>query len=197
MTESVIAGEAGDIHVLVEPVPDARGMAIICHPHPLYGGTMHDSVVAALALAARGAQITPVRFNFRGVGRSEGAFDKGVGETEDVLTLSRWLSEELGGSTIYLAGYSFGAGVALAAAQRLQARSLVVVAPPLQMIAPVTVPTLAVLGAKDLIVPVDGARSALSACDGVSVSVLEEADHFFADSLGTIADVAGEFLNGT
>lgn len=196
MTERVIPGEAGAIHLLAEPVPAASGSAIICHPHPLYGGGMHDAVVVALARGCVLAGIAPLRFNFRGVGRSEGTFDRGVGETEDVLTLARWHSEEEGTEILCLMGYSFGAGIALAAAARLPVQSLVLVAPPVSMIVPTDVRTLVLLGHADQIVPVAEAKAAFATSTQTRVEVLEHSDHFFGQALDRITRLTGEFLNG-
>ena len=88
-------------------------VALVCHPHPLYGGTMHNKVVyqAAKALHQRGAAV--LRFNFRGAGQSEGAHDRGIGEQADVRTALDYLSVEFPGKPIVLAGFSFGSWVGL------------------------------------------------------------------------------------
>ncbi len=88
-------------------------VALVCHPHPLYGGTMHNKVVyqAAKALHQRGAAV--LRFNFRGAGQSEGAHDRGIGEQADVRTALDYLSAEFPGKPIVLAGFSFGSWVGL------------------------------------------------------------------------------------
>ena len=112
-----IQGPAGRIEVLVDaPVPDAaepglaaKGVAVIAHPHPLFGGTMDNKVVQTLARAFVSKGWTSVRFNFRGVGDTEGVHDHGVGEAQDLLAVVQHLAPV---GPLALAGFSFGAFVA-------------------------------------------------------------------------------------
>ena len=110
-----LEGRAGKLEALLWTVPDPEPpfVALVCHPHPLFGGTMHNKVVyqAAKALHECGAPV--LRFNFRGVGLSEGAHDKGIGERDDVRTALDYLAAEFLGKPIVLAGFSFGAFVGL------------------------------------------------------------------------------------
>src|SRR5580658_5250091 len=110
-----IAGPAGRIEALLwtVPVADPALVAVVCHPHPLYGGTMHNKVVfqAAKALHQNGA--TVLRFNFRGVGLSEGTYDRGQGEQDDVRAAIDYLSAEFPGRPILVSGFSFGSSVGL------------------------------------------------------------------------------------
>jgi hypothetical protein len=87
--------------------------ALVCHPHPLFGGTMHNKVVYQTAKTIHGFGLPVVRFNFRGVGLSEGAHDKGVGEEGDVLAVLDFLAAEYPGAPLLLAGFSFGSWVGL------------------------------------------------------------------------------------
>jgi alpha/beta superfamily hydrolase len=115
------------------PEGPARGQAIILHPHPLYGGSMHNNVVEALAQGALAAGWGALRFNFRGVGGSSGAHDAGRGEQEDVAAAAAWLGKRHPGP-LALMGYSFGTLVGSAAAARLPGLAAGVwVAPPLAM----------------------------------------------------------------
>ena len=123
---------AGFLEVLLAaPRAPARGAALICHPHPLYGGAMSNKVVYTLASTALQSGLYALRFNFRGVGRSQGLHDEGRGETDDAV----WLGEQLraalpAGTPLLLAGFSFGSFVALKAAARLTPVALMSVAPP-------------------------------------------------------------------
>ncbi|RZI70069.1 MAG: alpha/beta fold hydrolase, partial [Variovorax sp.] len=114
-----LAGAAGVIEALRDVPPPGvhpRGVAVIAHPHPLFGGTMDNKVVQTLARAFVGAGWTAVRFNFRGVGTSEGAHDEGRGETDDMLALVQQVAPE---GPLSIAGFSFGAFVAINALQTL------------------------------------------------------------------------------
>lgn len=125
----------GKLEVCVEkPIhhPDnPDGVALICHPHPLHGGTMTNKVVTTLAKAFRELNCLTVRFNYRGVGQSDGHFDKGMGETEDTLFMLDWINKIHRPQKIYMAGFSFGAFVSLRAASKtpLQLAHLLTVAP--------------------------------------------------------------------
>lgn len=129
----VIQGPIGIIQALWDEPPQAvcRGVVLICHPHPLHGGTMENKVVYALHRAAIKAGFASLRFNFRGVGTSAGMHDGSVGETEDTVFLGGWLRSKMPlPMPLILAGFSFGAFVALAAAWQLRANGLVSIAPP-------------------------------------------------------------------
>ncbi len=106
----------GRLHLPDESAPNAG--VVVCHPHPLMGGDMHNNVVMGVCRELVGSGMAVLRFNFRGVGASAGTHDQGRGEVEDAQEALRYLSElpELGGRAIGLAGYSFGAGVAVKAA---------------------------------------------------------------------------------
>jgi hypothetical protein len=103
-----VAGAAGAIEVARDPAAEPRGVAVIAHPHPLFGGTMDNKVVQTLARAFVACGWTAVRFNFRGVGRSEGAHDEGRGERDDLLAVVQALAPT---GPLCLAGFSFGAFV--------------------------------------------------------------------------------------
>jgi alpha/beta superfamily hydrolase len=106
------------------------GVAVIAHPHPLQGGTMHNKVVTILERALLELGLATVRFNFRGVGQSEGVHDNGIGETDDLVAIAAWLRQACPGDTQWLAGFSFGSYVTLRAAPRIHPAQLVLVAPP-------------------------------------------------------------------
>ncbi len=129
-----IAGPAGALETLVEvPVGfDGRAIAIVCHPHPLFGGTLHNKVVHMTARALQESGFATLRFNFRGVGASAGVFDDGRGETDDALAICDYALGRWPGAALTLAGFSFGAFVAYQAASRRPAVRLYSIAPPVQ-----------------------------------------------------------------
>jgi alpha/beta superfamily hydrolase len=112
----VIAGTAGPLEAVVEvPEGASRSFMVICHPHPLHGGTMNNKVVTTLARSAHELGVPTLRFNFRGVGASAGGFDEGRGETDDALAVIAWGRQRWPDATLWLAGFSFGGCVALRA----------------------------------------------------------------------------------
>ncbi|MCC2639419.1 MAG: Alpha/beta family hydrolase [Moraxellaceae bacterium] len=133
----LLPGPAGAIEarLLLPPAGSAR-VAVICHPHPLHGGSMDNKVVSTLVRTWRDAGLATLRFNFRGVGASAGSHAHGEGEVDDLLAVLHWLQADQGTSQVWLAGFSFGAWVAAAAVQRLPPglalQRLVLVAPPVQ-----------------------------------------------------------------
>jgi uncharacterized protein len=195
-----IAGPAGAIECAIdEPADVPRGHAVICHPHPQAGGTLDNKVVQTLARAFAQLGLRSVRFNFRGIGASEGAWDGGRGEVEDalaVISAYRHGAEAEAGLVLplVLAGFSFGGYVAAEAARRLpegaKASRLVLVAPSTQKERVPAVPsnTLVVHGDADDVVPLaatlDWARP-----QSLPVTVLPGAGHFFHGQLTLLKDI--------
>lgn len=131
-TTFLLPGPAGVLELASDrPVSEiARaGTALICHPHPLQGGTMHNKVVTTLERSLRELGLATVRFNFRGVGGSAGSFDEGRGETHDALAVAAWIKQVRPDDVLWLAGFSFGSYVALRVAGQLPAKQLITVAP--------------------------------------------------------------------
>lgn len=110
-----IAGPAGRMEALLEAPDNGPPVeaAVVCHPHPLFGGTLHNKVVHRMARALRSLGSVVLRFNFRGVNRSQGEHSHGIGEVEDARAAQDWLRATYPGLPCCLAGFSFGAGVAL------------------------------------------------------------------------------------
>lgn len=126
-------GPAGRLEVAVDlpdPGTDVAAVAIICHPLPTEGGTMHNKVVTILERSMRELGLATVRFNFRGAGESEGEFDDGRGETLDLLAVAQWVQKVLPNHALWLAGFSFGAYISLLGARHLPVRQMISVAPP-------------------------------------------------------------------
>jgi alpha/beta superfamily hydrolase len=126
-----IPGPAGALEALIEDseVEPRAGFAVVCHPHPLYGGSLTNKVVHTLARTLQEQGQPSVRFNFRGVGHSDGSYDQGRGETADALAAIAWGRERWPGAPLTLAGFSFGAMVALLAAPSAAPARLITVAP--------------------------------------------------------------------
>ena len=130
----LLAGPAGRIEAAFDApdadVPARPLLAIVCHPLPTEGGSMHNKVVTMAARALREVGATTLRFNFRGVGQSEGRFDDGVGELDDLRAVAAWARANHPDKILWLAGFSFGAYVSLRLAVELRAAALVSIAPP-------------------------------------------------------------------
>jgi len=129
----LLPGPAGAIELACSvPAPDVarRGVAIVCHPNPLQGGTMFNKVVTTLDRSLNELGLATVRFNFRGVGKSEGVHDEGHGEADDLAAIAAWVRRERPGDVLWLAGFSFGSYVVLRAAAKLTPAQLILIAPP-------------------------------------------------------------------
>ncbi|HSW68996.1 MAG TPA: alpha/beta fold hydrolase [Gammaproteobacteria bacterium] len=158
----LLSGPAGTIEIIASPQDEnhphlKNATALICHPHPLFGGTMHNKVVTTLSRVFRDIGLRSVRFNFRGVGKSSGIHDEGRGEVEDLLALVNWINTLFPNGSIWLAGFSFGAYVATKAAMQISPKQLVTIAPQVSRfkqddLARVTCPWLLVQGEQDEVV---------------------------------------------
>jgi alpha/beta superfamily hydrolase len=142
---SSIAGPAGTLEVAFNvPQGALRGIALIAHPHPLQGGTLDNKVVQTLAKTFAALGYASVRFNFRGVGQSEGQFDDGIGETDDALAALAAAKLEFGELPVALAGFSFGSYVQTRVAHAITAERLVLIGPavkrfPIEVVPPDTI----------------------------------------------------------
>lgn len=177
--------------------------AVVCHPHPLYGGSMDNNVVLALEDTYRQRGWTTLRFNFRGVGQSTGVYEEGDGEAEDTLCVRRFL-KEIGVERIHLAGYSFGAWVALKACRSgFVPESLALVSPPVNFLdfsglSIPSCPTWVVVGDNDTFAEVARVRSWVEAqrAQGcrVQLDVCPGGDHFYWGREHEIRRLLGAFL---
>ena len=125
----LVSGAAGAIEVATSIPAAPRSVAVIAHPHPLFGGTMDNKVVTTLARVFADSGAATYRFNFRGVGASEGAHDEGRGETEDMVRVIGHARAAWQGLPLAIAGFSFGGAVATRASSRVDFEQLVLVAP--------------------------------------------------------------------
>jgi len=180
-----IDGPAGRLELaLNDPGEPRRGIALIAHPHPLYGGTLDNKVVQTLARAMNALGYVAIRPNFRGVGDSEGVYDEGRGEAEDLLCALTWGRSRFGDQPVVLAGFSFGAHVQSRIAAQVQPRWMVLVGPAVGRfdVAAVASNTLVVHGEEDDVVALkdvfDWARP-----QKLPVVVFPGAGHFFHGAL--------------
>ena len=193
-----ITGPAGPLEVLVEPAQGAA-LCVICHPHPQYGGTLDNKVVHTLARAANELGAIAVRFNFRGVGHSAGEFGHGVGELDDLLAVVAWARAAYPGRSLHLAGFSFGAAMALRGHVAADATSLLLVAPPagmgyLEEAAAPQLPWHVIHGSRDELIGLDVLQRWLTAVGGMSsLTVIDDADHFFHGRLTPLRQAASAF----
>jgi alpha/beta superfamily hydrolase len=181
--------------------PDAVRAAIVCHPHPQYGGDMDNSVVTAVVrtLAERG--VATLRFNFRGVGGSEGGYAGGPGETDDARAAVAWLRERSPQATIDLGGYSFGSIVALLAGHDAEAvERLFAIALPVSMFdsAPIVgsgKAKLFVAGDRDPYCPWPALEKTVERCSGENqLTRIAGADHFFFGDEERVAEAVARFV---
>ncbi len=180
---------------LSEPETSPGALAVICHPHPLHGGTLDNKVVHQLAKSFVGLGAISVRFNFRGVGESEGDYDEGRGEKADLLAVVEWAKVRWPGLPLWLSGFSFGGFVALDAAQFLRPDWLVTVAPavnyfPDQPVALSGINWLLIYGDADDIVPWSAVDAWLGR-QGLAPEIVrvEGAGHFFHGRLNELRDI--------
>ena len=123
-TPLFIDGPCGQLEALWLDTPDARGVALICHPNPVQGGTMLNKVVSTVQRTARDAGLATLRFNYRGVGASAGSHDMASGEVDDAEAVAHWLRAQYPELPLTLLGFSFGGFVAAALGGRLEAQGV-------------------------------------------------------------------------
>lgn len=187
-----IEGPAGGLEALFElPAGGegaARGVAVVCHPHPLHGGTMHNKVAYMLARSLLELGFAALRFNYRGVGESEGAYGHGDGETADAVAVMDWAAARMPGAPLLLGGFSFGGAVALRAGMERDAVYIIAVAPAVDRFELDTVwprcPWLIVQGGADELVDAASVQAFAARQPGEVIFVLEPGvGHFFHGKL--------------
>jgi len=196
LTPLTLEGPAGELEaVLQEREGDApTHVALVLHPHPLYGGTLHNKVVHRVAATLHALGAAVLRINFRGVGKSAGSHDRGVGELEDARAALDWLTRRHPDARRWLAGFSFGSWIAaLLAAEVSGIERLILIAPPVtsssfEVLRTVTTPKLVIQGAADDVCPpaaleVEWKKWAAPR----ELIVVPGANHFFDRQLGELA----------
>lgn len=204
VSKSLIAGQAGAIEIAAH-VSETRApvaIAVVAHPHPLFGGTMDNKVATTLARALFDAGAATFRFNFRGVGGTEGAHDEGRGETADLLTVVAHAGRMYPGIPLWMSGFSFGAAVTLAASEQIKCDEMVLVAPGFSRMAhwqnvksggEAPASTLLIHGEKDETVPLADSLNWARSRD-ISVIVVPDADHFFHQRLHTLRRIIDRWM---
>lgn len=124
-----IDGPTGLLEGLSFGVNDSKGVCIVCHPHPQHEGTMYNKVVHMLSRAFNARDISTIRFNYRGVGKSGGEFGDSKGEVQDLLAIHQWINQIMPNSDIWLAGFSFGSYIAAAGATQIKCKQLFTICP--------------------------------------------------------------------
>lgn len=194
-----LAGPAGRMECLLD-LPDAApsGIALVAHPHPLYGGTMENKVAQTLARTFVSLGYAVARFNFRGVGESEGVHDHGIGEVDDMAVMMAHMQEQYPGLPVALSGFSFGTFVQAQLHKRLTAEGrevqrmvLVGTAAGKWDVPPVPADTILIHGELDDTIPLQQVFDWVRPQD-IPVIVIPGADHFFHRKLGHIKNLVTE-----
>jgi len=201
-SEFLLRGPSGLIECAVEapdPAEERPATVIICHPHPEHGGTMHNKVVTITERSMRELGLRTVRFNFRGVGLSEGQFDDGYGETDDLFAVAEWVRRTRPEDSLWLAGFSFGSYITTRAALNLDCGQLISIAPPVDRYAFDALhhpecPWLVIQGDEDEVINVDTVSHwAGELKPEPDLIIMKGADHFFHRR---IMDLRGLLKNG-
>jgi alpha/beta superfamily hydrolase len=195
-------GPAGRIEaILKQPAAHVTRAAIVCHPHPLFGGTMHNKVVFRIARGFEDAGFAVLRFNFRGAGRSEGQHDHGRGEQEDLRAAIKFVEDKYSNAEVWLAGFSFGAAVMLRAAVcDDHVRAFIAAGVPVSKydfseIARCNKPKLFVQGSLDEIGSTMDLEKLFEALDEPKqLKIIDGADHFFEGHLTELAQAVSDLI---
>ena len=193
MKTELLGGPAGALQVLCEePGGQPHALAVICHPHPLHGGSLNNKIVHQLARTFGELGAVSVRFNFRGVGDSAGSFDEGRGELQDLLAVVAWSRSRWPDLPLWLGGFSFGGFIAAQGAVDLLPERLVTVAPAVnyfsgQMLDLRATEWLLIQGVEDDIVPAADVQHWITTLPAApSLVMMEGAGHFFHGRLNDL-----------
>jgi len=200
--EICLRGPAGKLECVADvpdPADERPATIVLCHPHPMHGGTMHNKVVTIMERAMRELGLRTLRFNFRGAGESEGEHDDGYGETDDLFAVTEWVRRTRPDDELWLGGFSFGSYITLRAAQNLKLGQLISIAPPVDRyefsnIQHPNCPWLVVQGDEDEVVALEDVKCWMEDLDPQpDFLVMEMASHFFHRRL---MDLRGLLKNG-
>ena len=197
-----IPGPAGKLESIFEFPGDGEilGAAVVCHPHPQHGGTMHNKVAHTLARSFVRSGFDVLRFNFRGTEGSDGEYDEGRGELDDALAAMDWIAEQQPDVPLWLAGFSFGAAIAVRAAVARRVAGLISVAPAIYRFAgnlesQPDCPWLIIQGDEDELVEVDETVEWVDSLEpGPELLVLNGAEHFFHGRLNDLREAVMSFV---
>ncbi len=191
-----IPGPVGQLETLIAaPETSPKAIAVVCHPHPLYGGTMTNKVITTVTKTLRELGAITLRFNFRGIGQSAGEYAQGEGEIADVLAIIDWAQQHLGDYPLWLAGFSFGAYVALRAALQRKPEKLLLIAPPVtnfqfQHLPSIDFKWFLIQGDQDEVIAPEEVYSWLKTLPKPPVLYrIPEATHFFHGLLGKLREI--------
>ena len=191
----------GQLEIMTTPGADLSQIAVICHPHPLHDGTMHNKVVTTLAKACQNLGMPTVRFNYRGVGKSSGEYGQLTGEIDDLQTVLAWLKKSQPNAQIGLAGFSFGSYISAHVANLLpDAAWLISVAPAVHHadfteLQNITCPWLVIMGDEDEVVPpADVYAWAAKTPQIETLQRFADATHFFHGKLGPLRTCVQSWL---
>ena len=187
-------GEMGELEWMFEPASSSSAL-LLCHPHPLYGGSMLDGVLEIASRVAVSLNISTLRFNFRGVGASAGSYDDGIGEVSDLTTIVKAFMPRF--ERLILSGYSFGGRIVLSyLAQASEIHDTVLFAPPTQDAFPnLTTKVDVIVGDKDPISSVNKLTGWVQENPNRTLHVIEDADHFLAAYSPDLVDVLERVLD--
>lgn len=184
------------------PAAAPKGAMVLCHPHPVYGGTMDNRVVYRAAKAASEALWAALRFNFRGVGLSTGSYDQGLGEQDDAAAAIQWLQDRYPSLGLCMLGYSFGAWVGLQVACRdARIRGMIGLGLPLDLydfafLSENHRPALYIMGTQDeFCSPASRQQLARRLPASSLVQTIEGADHYFSHEMSAVENLIAEFLH--
>ncbi|MEY8766541.1 MULTISPECIES: alpha/beta hydrolase [Francisella] len=205
MNTFFIQGRAGRVEAVYDKVKGANQgiVAVICHPHPLYQGSMHNKVVTTLSRAMKTLNIESYRFNYRGVGDSQGEYGEGVGELEDLLSVCKWIKENTSFKKIILCGFSFGGAIAYMGLNKLDnVVGLVTIAPAVDRFdltkfgEPNNIPWLVVQGIDDDTVNPNSVFdfTLKTVKSDLTLVKMNEVGHFFHGKLIQLKDEVEKFL---
>ncbi len=200
-----IDGPAGKLESILELPGESEplGAVVVCHPHPLYGGTMQNKVAHTLARAFIHAGFAALRFNFRGVGKSDGSYDEGNGELDDAFAAMEWCRNRFPLLPFWIGGFSFGAAIAVKAASTESVDGLVSVAPAISRFAAgletqPECPWLIVQGDEDELVDIDETVTWVDGLlPGPELLIVEGGEHFFHGRLVELREAVTEFVGNS
>ena len=197
-----LEGPVGRLEAILERPGEGAlaGAAVVCHPHPQHGGTMHNKVAHTLARAFVRSEFEVLRFNFRGTEHSEGQYDNGVGELDDALAAIEFMRARHGSYPLWLAGFSFGAAIAVRAAMATHVDGLVSVAPAISRFAAglesqPDCPWLIIQGDEDELVDVEETVAWVDSLEpGPELLIINGGEHFFHGRLAELRGAVMEFV---
>ncbi len=207
MPEIIFNGPSGRLEARYYHSKEPKApVALVLHPHPLHGGTMNNKVTYAIFKALVNQGFSVLRFNFRGVGKSQGEFDDGIGELEDATCAMDWVQDQNPESGIFwIAGFSFGAWISMQLMMRRpEIMSFISVSPPankydFSFLSPCTASGFIVQGSKDTIVPEKypanlADKLTMQKNIDIEYKVVDNADHFFRDQMDILENSFAEFI---